>query len=577
MVTGTVRGVAAPAWAGDVDAKLATLAAHKGEWASLPIAARIRLVEQVRRGTLVAAAAWVAAASSAKGLAPGSTACGEEWSSGPYGLIYSLNRWIETLRQLDSTGAVAVGHDRVRVRDDGQVVVEVFPETGVDRFLMSGVRAEVWMDPRVTADALAGHVGGAYRAVRPGGGVALVLGAGNISSIAPLDVLHKLLAEHRVVLLKLNPVNDYLEPIFASVFDPLITAGYVALVTGGPEVGEYAARHPDVDQIHMTGSDRTHDSIVWGDDGATEERRRRGTPFNPRPISSELGNVTPLIVVPGPWDGEDIAFQAMHIATTKLHNSGFNCIATQVLVMPAAWEHSAALLDAVRAAIHAAPARPAYYPGALDRLDAVRTAYPSAQLLNGRLLVSHLQPTEAGQPLFRQECFAPALGVVPLGGDSVRAYLSNAVEFCNRALWGTLGATILVHPATLAELGPDLDAAIAELRYGTVGVNVWCGIGFLLSQLPWGAYPGHSIDDVQSGVGTVHNTAMFDAPQRSVLYAPFHPYPRSLLMSSPTLLPKPPWFLDHRQGAHINELLTRYEFSREPEEIKRILLASLRG
>lgn len=44
------------------------------------------------------------------------------------------------------------------------------------------------------------------------GGVALVLGAGNQASVAPLDVLHKLVAEDTVVVCKMNPVNEYVGP-----------------------------------------------------------------------------------------------------------------------------------------------------------------------------------------------------------------------------------------------------------------------------------------------------------------------------------------------------------------------------
>ena len=49
-----------------------------------------------------------------------------------------------------------------------------------------------------------------YRERGPHGGVALVLGAGNVNSIPPLDALYRLIARGQVVLLKMNPVNDYL-------------------------------------------------------------------------------------------------------------------------------------------------------------------------------------------------------------------------------------------------------------------------------------------------------------------------------------------------------------------------------
>jgi len=54
---------------------------------------------------------------------------------------------------------------------------------------------------------------GTIRKRRGGQGeVALVLGAGNQAPVAPLDILHKLVAENAVVVCKMNPVNEYLGP-----------------------------------------------------------------------------------------------------------------------------------------------------------------------------------------------------------------------------------------------------------------------------------------------------------------------------------------------------------------------------
>ena len=52
--------------------------------------------------------------------------------------------------------------------------------------------AEVWMEPGVTPENLDDNVAGFYRRPKAPGKVALVLGAGNIAAIAPLDALYKL-------------------------------------------------------------------------------------------------------------------------------------------------------------------------------------------------------------------------------------------------------------------------------------------------------------------------------------------------------------------------------------------------
>ena len=302
------------------------------------------------------------------------------------------------------------------------------------------------------------------------------------------------------------------------------------------------------------------------------------------PVTSELGNVTPLIVVPGPWDAADLRFQAEHIATTKLHNSGFNCIATQVLVMPEAWDRGNDMIDAVREIFRRVPPRRAYYPGAAERQQAIAHSHPGAEVLDDRpanevprLLLTDLSAADPDEPFFTQECFVSSMGTVAISGASAADYLRNAVDFCNERLWGTLGVTILLHPATAKELGPELDEAIANLHYGSIGVNIWCGAAFLLAQLPWGAFPGHTLDDVQSGIGKVHNTRLFDRPQKSVIYAPFYPYPRSLLMGTPSLLAKPPWFVLHKRALAVNKRMTEFEYSHDPLVIRRMLIDAMLG
>ena len=79
-----------------------------------------------------------------------------------------------------------------------------------------------------------------------------------------MDALFKLFVEDEVVILKTNPVNEYTGPIVERAFAPLVNAGYFEIVYGGAEVGKHLCEHDDVHSIHITGSDRTHDAIIWG-------------------------------------------------------------------------------------------------------------------------------------------------------------------------------------------------------------------------------------------------------------------------------------------------------------------------
>ncbi len=130
-------------------------------------------------------------------------------------------------------------------------------------------------------------------------------------------------------------------------------------------------------------------------------------------------------------------------------------------------------------------------------------------------------------------------------------YVSAAVDFCNDRVWGTLNATLLVHPE--AHRDPDLsravEDAVANLRYGALSINHWAAIAYGLVVTPWGGHPGSPPTDIQSGTGVVHNTLMFDRVQKTVVRAPFKAWP------------KPPWFLGHERGYEIGKRLTSFEAS----------------
>jgi len=568
----------------EIDQAVADLQYSSREWARLPLPKKIAMFETIRTRTAAAAERWVEATVSAKGIPPSSPLTGEEWASGPWAFLNGLNATMVTLKDLAAGRKPRLGAGAVRTRAEGQVVVRVFPTNSFDRLLLSGVRGEVWMQPGVTQGDLADTMAGYYDDPTPEGAVALVLGAGNISSITPLDMLHKLVAEGQVCIVKMNPVNDYLGPIFEEIFEEMIDAGFVRFVYGGSDVGAYLTTHPDVDEIHMTGSESTFNAIVFGPGDEGEARRLRKEPFNNRPISAELGGVGPTVVLPGPWSEADICFQAEHIATQKLHNTGCNCIATQVLVLPETWPLADRLLEAVKETIRSAPPREPYYPGMADRQALAVSAHPAAELLDDpqavevpRTMICGLDPKNADEFCFNEEFFGATYSQTALPGATAAEFLDNAVRFCNQTLRGTLGINLIIHPTTMRELGPRLEEAVADLCYGSIAINCWVGLGYLLAQTTWGAFPGHPDDNIQSGRGVVHNSLLFDRPQKSVVYAPFYPFPRTLFHGQFHLSPKPPWFITNRQAHTVGRRLARFSANPGLHHIPGIFLAALRG
>ena len=43
-----------------------------------------------------------------------------------------------------------------------------------------------------------------------------------------------------------------------------------------------------------------------------------------------------------------------------------------------------------------------------------------------------------------------------------------------------------------------LNNYVSNLKYGTIAINEWSAIGFIIPSLPWGGYPGNKDNDIQS-------------------------------------------------------------------------------
>lgn len=561
-----------------LDQALATLAEHKTVWARLPIKDKIQYLIEVRQATLGNAQRWADAETKAKQLHVGSPLVGAEaWLAGPYGLVAWLSASITTLTALN-TGADLLDHVKLHRGVDGKLVARVLPFDMYEELLFHGITADVWMQEGVTEQNLRENMASFYRREDPDGELALVLGAGNVSAIVPLDILDRMINCGEVVICKMNPVNEYLGPIFENIFAQLVRDGYLAFVYGAGDVGAYLTRHDAVQAIHITGSAHTHDLIVYGPGEEGQRRKAADDRVVDKPINSELGGVGATIVLPGPWTEADFGFQAEHVVTQKLHNAGHNCVASQVLVLPADWDGSSRMVDEVRRRLEASEPRVAYYPGTEERLSALQQAEPATQELGGNAKRLFAADVDAAVDHygFRTEFFAPAMVTTSLPGDAGQ-FLQRAVDFCNDRLYGTLSVNLIVHPKTRRRLGADFDRAIAALRYGGIGINVWVGAAFLLPRAAWGAYPGHSYTDVQSGIGVVHNALMFDKPLKTVVSAPFHPFPRSLPSGENTLFPKPPWFLTNKTSESTARKLT--EFAAAPSAVKlpALFTSALRG
>lgn len=561
------------------DHALADLQAMKKTWAILAVSQKIEMLTEIRAKTAAHAREWVEAAVNAKGLSMDSPLAGEEWLAGPYGVIDAINSLETTLTHI-ADGTDPLKGFTVSSRPDGQVVVDVLPASATDRLLFSGSTASVWMEPEVTKTTVGETIGEFYKIEDPDGAVCLVLGAGNVASIPVLDLLHKLYTDGEVAILKMNPVNEYLGPVFEALFEEFVDAGFVRFAYGDASVGAYLANHVDTDSIHITGSVDTYNRIRYGGDEQGEINRQADSPVNATPMTAELGGVSPTIVVPGPWSKSDIRFQAENVVTQKMNNSGFNCVAAQVLVLHEGWDQKDVFLDEVRRQLAGLDDRPAYYPGTGNRCDVLTNETGVVETFGReakRFLVTGLDAANTQDHAFTSEYFAPALAVVTLRAPDVASYLVEATEFSNNVLAGTLAASLIIHPKTERANRAAFDTMVSDLRYGGIGVNTWSANVYLIARCPWGAYPGNTPSDVGSGIGMVHNTLMFGKAQKSVARGPFAPSHRTLRKGEVHLAPKPVFFVGNRRMGEASKRLVEFSASGKTSDLVKVLRAALVG
>lgn len=564
----------APTTPAELDLALDRLDAGAPRLAALPPLERARLLRCVGRRFHELAPRLVALDTAAKGIDTTSPRAGEPALEGPVIILRFINELAATFE-----GPRRIGPARVR-EQHGRTVVDALPLDAYDGVIFRGVRGEVWLDRLVAPGAVTTDP----RALtRHDAELALVLGAGNVASIGVVDALAQCFIEGRACVLKLSPVNDYQGPLLELAFAPLIKEGYLALAYGGADVGAYLAAHPAIDAIHITGAYETHEAIVWGADPQQRRANKaRGEPICRKPVTSELGNVSPAVVVPGAWTEREIEHAARSIAGSFAFNAGFNCNATKLVVTPRGSALRERLLERIAALLAKIPMRDAYYPGAAEKYERFTSGGGRVQKLGaaahparggelaGETPWALVTDLEAAQhpACFEHEPFCAVLSEVPLASGEPLEFIEAVAPFLNERVWGSLNAMLLVPAAVERDpvLARALDAAIRDLRYGAVGVNVWPAVAYGLGTLPWGGHPSATLADVQSGLGVGHNALLFEHVEKSVLRAP--------LVQT---LPKPIWYPGHRTLARLATRMVDFQAAPGPVALARVAFEAVRA
>ncbi|NCG19829.1 MAG: NAD-dependent aldehyde dehydrogenase, partial [Rhodobacterales bacterium] len=433
----------------DLDQMLSRLAEGRSRWVALSSADRAELLRACMVTTGAEAEAWATKACLVKDYALGSNGHGEEYLGGTLAVMRNLRLFAEAL---EANGAPKL--PKTWQRPDGQWVAQVFPQSFLDQALFTGISCDIWIQPgeqptqgKIYREKDAGETGD--------GGISVVLGAGNQSSIPPMDVLYKLVVDDEVCVLKMNPVNEAIGPHIANALRPLIDAGFLEICYGGVAQGKHLTDHPDVTSIHITGSDRAHDAIIWGPGEEGVANKSKGTPRLNKHITSELGCVSPVLVVPGNWSPAQLQYQARQVASMLTYNCGFNCNGARIVTLAKGWEHRDTCVELVKAELAKTPTRTAYYPAAQDTWKRFTEQYPNSTSL-GEVANENALPWTVlegvsdakGEYALGNEPWCGIFSFVDLDATTAQEFLEDAIPFANDRCWGTLTINVLVDPKT---------------------------------------------------------------------------------------------------------------------------------
>ena len=539
----------------DVDRSISTLRLNSQEFANLTneelSAMFLTSIENIK----TIAYFWATIGADNKGI-KGSTAEGEEWLGGPFASTIALQYYIDYLK------------NDIKFIDEKSISenkINVFPNKNIEKLLFPYVTADIHFNKNMSIEDILNARGFGNR-LGFKKGITLILGAGNVSSIPLLDTIYDMVVNRHCILLKLNPVNEYLKPVFEKVFENFISRGYMIVTTGDTEISTYMTNHLGITNMHLTGSDKTYEKIVYGSVLPEKDKGKKSlTKRNKKPFTTELGNVTPFIIHPGNWSSGEIKYQARKIVTAKLNNNGFNCIAAQVIVLPKEWKHSEKLVEAIKKQLSNEKDRLAYYPDSLNNLNNLLSEKNVQQVNDESCATPHLtKDLDLNDHYENNEVWSSALFFKYIDYENEQEYVSNSIDYVNNVVWGNLGVAVLIKKHNSRKNKELLNSYVQNLNYGTVAINEWPALGFIIPTLPWGGYPGNKDSDIQSGQGYVHNALFFESPLKGVLYSKFK-----------LPLIDPVWFTSNKKGRKVFKNLTYYQIENSKINLIKLLFSAL--
>jgi aldehyde dehydrogenase (NAD(P)+) len=474
-------------------------------WSSRSLEEMARMLEAVLE-TMLNADAFVMDTAYHTGLPPA-----QAYLQNVLPVAMGLPPLIKNLRLMEKKGDLRWTSDAF----GGRTTIRGFPVGGLDGLLMPGVTAHVVLKEGISqADvhALKSKAISSFRELHTDK-AGLYLTPFNVASIGLLDVVDGLINRRETVVAKVSEKVTFLGRHYENHLRPFIDAGALAIVQGGPAEGQALINLDQIGHIHVTGSIKTANKI--------DSIRRPDQTF-----TSELGGVTPAIVMPDVRSDKAIRDAAKQIVFGAFSNNGQQCVSFQWVLAPKSIstrlrEEVTRQVDALKWANppepHAGPDHQLGVGPVIDELAAKHyeilmadaaeagvTIHRRSDQVSGRLVpptvISGVTP-ETNFRLRTEEAFLPLVGFVdyPEAGFAEHV-LENANE-----MPGDLGASII----TTEHDNPAIHDMALRLKHGAVGINAHPGLAFSMP-VPWGAGPAH-----ESGKGFVHNHGLI--PEEAVV------------------------------------------------------------
>ena len=538
----------------DVDRNISTLRLNSQAFSKIENILLSDMFDECIQNIKSIAYFWATIGADNKGI-KGTVAEGEEWLGGPFASTIALQYYIDFLRN-----NTVITEDLI---NDNKI--HIFPNKPIEKLLFPFITADMHFSKNMSKSDIINSRGFGTR-LGFKNGISLILGAGNVSSIPLLDTIYDMVVNRHCILLKLNPVNEYLKPVFEKVFENFISRGFMVVTTGDINVSSYMTAHSGITNMHLTGSDKTYENIVYGSTLNEKDKGKKTlSKKNRKPFTTELGNVTPFIIHPGKWSTSEIKYQARKIVTAKLNNNGFNCIAAQVIVLPKNWKQSQQLVEAIKKQLATEKDRLAYYPNSTETLKRLKSNKTIFQENDLTCATPHLtKDLDLNDYYEKNEVWSSTLFFKYLEHDNDLDYVNKAISYVNQDVWGNLGVAVLIKKHDSKKVKDITKNYVDNLKYGTIAINEWPALGFIIPTMPWGGYPGNKDSDIQSGQGYVHNAYFFESPLKGVLYSKFK-------------LPivDPVWFTSNKKGSKVFKYLTYYQIENSKINLIKLIFSAL--